>query len=132
MNSTWADSIEHLRNIILGVGVEPAVIGGLPSLTIDCVALRPVDGYPSVRYFGQSATDEPLLEVIVRNKSYKTGQSWYSAIKKALDQYRAEDYGIDSCLLTGSPGFLGADENGFNEWHMLFHVTTFERSDLNG
>ena len=122
-------TLEHLRDVVVAQGISSVVIGDLPSLVIDCVALHPVDGYPSVRYFGQKATNEPLLEVVVRNVLYQVGQDWYNKIQKALDQYINKNYGINSCLLTGSPGFLGADENGFNEWHMLFHVTTFERRD---
>ena len=122
-------TLEHLRDKVLELEVSNVVIGDLPSRQLDCVAVRPVDGYPSVRYFQQTATDEPLIECVVRHKLYQTGQTWYTKIQKALDQYISKEHGINGCLLVGSPGYLGADENGFNEWHMLFHITTFERGD---
>lgn len=117
--------IEHLRDVVVSVGAANVVIGDLPSLVLDCIALRPVDGYKSTYYFGTDPADEPLIEVVIRNKSYEVGQQLYLATSKALDRYQSEDNGIAACFLTGSPGYLGSDENGYHEWHMLFHVTIF-------
>lgn len=102
----------------------PAVyFGDLPALDLECAALKIVDGYPSSRYFGATDLGEPLLEVVIRSKSYSNGQQWYSEIKTLLDRFSNEQVGIISCMLTGSPGYLGKDINEFCEWHMIFHVT---------
>lgn len=126
--------IQTVLEHILGI-VKPrlyqsnAVIGDLPSRQLNCVSVKPIDGYPSVYYFGMKSSEEPLIEIVVRNADYQVGQTNYEAIKKTLDKYHNDAVGIDSCFLTGSPGYLGADANGFHEWHMIFHITMFERSD---
>lgn len=117
--------LEHLRDKIATLVSSSVVIGDLPSRAINCVAIRPVDGYSSVYYFGKVSSNEPLIEVIVRDRKYQVGQSNYQKIQESLDKYSSEEAGIASCFLTGSPGYLGADEIGFNEWHMVFHVTNF-------
>lgn len=119
-------AIKSLRNSILSTGISKVVIGDLPALQLDCVAIRPVDGYASTYYFGATSLGEPLIEVIVRNKSYEVGQAWYNGIVQKLDQSMDESVGILSCMLTGSPGYLGRDIEGFSEWHILFHVTLKE------
>lgn len=118
--------IEALRDKLVAAGIQDVYIGDAPSLQLNCVAIRPVDGYASSLYFGMKSIDEPLLEVIVRNTDYKTGQSTYGVVKNTLDKLVDESVGVLSCLLTGSPGYLGRDVEGFNEWHMIFHVTVKE------
>lgn len=116
-------AIKALKEHILQSGVSPVYIGDLPSLDLECVALKPIDGYANTRYFGATDLDEPLVEVVVRSVSYEVGQQWYNKIKDTLDRYSNRSVGIMSCLLTGSPGYLGKDINNFGEWHMIFHVT---------
>lgn len=122
----------HFREVLNAAGLPSVVIGELPTRTTNAVALKPTDGYASVYYFGKASSKEPLLEVQIRNQDYATGQTWSNLVEKTLDKYSNAEVGIDSCILTGSPGYLGADENGFGEWHSIFHVTYFERSGLNG
>lgn len=116
-------SIENVRDKLVSLGIDKVVIGDLPSRELNCVAIRPVDGYKSTYYFGMAALAEPLLEVIVRNTDYALGQNYYNLISKNLDKYSATQDGIAACILTGSPGYLGKDETGYNEWHMIFHLT---------
>lgn len=126
------DMLQQFKELLVGAGLPSVVIGELPSRKIDVIAIQPVDGYASVYYFGKTSSYEPILEAQIRNKDYRTGQDWSETVKKTLDKYSNKAVGIDSCILTGSPGYLGSDENGFGEWHMLFHVTYFEGSGLNG
>lgn len=119
-------SMETLRNEIVALGITNAVIGDLPSLELDCVAISPRTGYPNTYYFGSPTTGEPLLVVVVRNKDYQIGQDWYNKIQKKLDKYSNESVGILSSILTGSPGYLGRDSTGFNEWNMIFHISLVE------
>lgn len=119
-------ALQALRNKLVDAGLEKVYIGDLPSLQLECVAIRLPDGYASSRYFGTQVLDEPLVEVLVRSKDYATGQNWYMLIADLLDKFVDRENGIVSCLLTGSPGYLGKDTEGFSEWHMLFHVTLKE------
>ena len=120
------DVMEFLRSKLVTAGVKNVYIGDAPSLQLNCVSIRPVDGYASTLYFCSPSMQEPLLEIIVRNDDYLTGQSEYNLIQKTLDKLVDRDIGILSCLLTGSPGYLGKDVEGFNEWHMIFHITVEE------
>lgn len=118
--------MKTLRNMLVEAGIENVYIGDTPSLQLECVALRPTDGYSSIYFFGRVELAQPLVEVVIRAKAYQLGQSWYDQVKKALDKSSAESVGILSCVLTGSPGYLGRDLNGFGEWHMIFHLTLKE------
>lgn len=118
--------VEALRGKLITAELQDVYIGDAPSLQLNCVALRPVDGYPSSRYFGKGLMSEPLIEVIVRNNDYQVGQEIYNKVNKTLDKFSDESNGILSCFLTGSPGYLGRDTEGFSEWHMIFHVTVKE------
>lgn len=118
--------MKALRNKIVASGIQDVYIGDAPSLQLECVALKPTDGYASIYFFGRMELAKPLVEVVIRTKAYQLGQSWYDQVKKALDKTNDEEVGILSCVLTGSPGYLGRDLNGFGEWHMIFDLTLKE------
>lgn len=117
--------MEFIRSTVESLGIPNVVIGDLPSQLTNCVAVRPVDGYQGVFYFGMKSSDEPLIEVVIRNEDYSLGQTQYMFIQEALNMLRNDTIGLDSMILTGSPGYLGSDESGYNEWHMIFHATIF-------
>lgn len=121
---------EVLRDVIVTTGIQEVFIGDAPALERECVALRLSDGYESTYYFGKSSIREPLVEIVIRTNLYEKGQQWYTAIRRVLDQYSNQSEGIISCYLTGSPGYLGRDTRGFNEWHMIIHVSRVEGSDM--
>lgn len=114
---------EVLQDKLQQSGVSPVYISDAPSLQLECVNIRLPDGYASSYYFGKMEIEEPLVEIVIRSKNYEKGANWYSQIKKILDQWSSPDDGVLSCLLTGSPGYLGRDIRGYNEWHMLFHIS---------
>ena len=105
------------------VGATDVYIGDLPELQVTCVALRPVDGYPSTVYLGMPETFEPLVEVIVRDMDYASGTDTCSKAMKALNNFTDEATGIILSKIVGSPGYLGRDVNGFGEWHFVVHLS---------
>ena len=118
------EALNSLRNVIQGAVGETAVyIGDLPELDIDCLALRPVDGYPSTVYLGMPATLEPLVEVIVRVREYETGTTLSTNAMKAVDNFTDDSVGILLSKVVGSPGYLGRNTNGFGEWHFITHIS---------
>ena len=118
------DALTALKTTIQGaIGATPVYIGDLPELDEICVAIRPVDGYPSTVYLGMPETLEPLVEVIVRHTEYASGTDICSNAMKALDGFTAEDVGILLTKLVGSPGYLGRNTNGFGEWHFIVHIS---------
>ena len=118
------DALTALKTTIQSaIGATPVYIGDLPELDEICVAIRPVDGYPSTVYLGMPETLEPLVEVIVRHTEYASGTDICSNAMKALDGFTAEDVGILLTKLVGSPGYLGRNTNGFGEWHFIVHIS---------
>lgn len=117
------NAMKSLRDRILSTGIQNVVIGDLPELQESCIAIRPVDGYPSTLYLGMPETMEPLVEVITRNKSYEEGTDMYNKALKALNKYSDTSAGILLCVVTGSPGYLGRNTNDFGEWHFILHVS---------
>lgn len=112
-----------LKVALVSAGIPSVFIGDLPSQKTECVAIRPVDGYASTRYFGKTTIEEPLVEVLVRANNYQLGQEWYTKASKALDNFVSPDSGILRSNVTGSPGYLGKDVTGYGEWHFLIHVS---------
>lgn len=118
------DALNALQQTIQGaVGATRVYIGDLPELDVSCVALRPVDGYPSTVYLGMPETLEPLVEVIVRDMDYASGTDNCSKAMKALNNFTDNATGILLTKIVGSPGYLGRDVNGFGEWHFIVHIS---------
>lgn len=105
------------------LGATQVYIGDLPELGENCVAFRPVDGYPSTVYLGMPETLEPLVEVIVRDEDYASGTNACSNAMNALDGFTDETVGILLTKLVGSPGYLGRNTDGFGEWHFIVHIS---------
>lgn len=118
------EALQTLRTAIsAAVGATQVYIGDLPELGENCVAFRPVDGYPSTVYLGMPETLEPLVEVIVRDEDYASGTDNCNNSMKALDGFVDETVGILLTKVVGSPGYLGRNTNGFGEWHFIVHIT---------
>lgn len=108
------------------VGATQVYIGDLPATDENCVAFRPVDGYPSTVYLGMPATLEPLVEVTIRDAEYASGTTNCNNAMKALDGFVDLAVGIMLTKLVGSPGYLGRNTDGFGEWHFIVHISLTE------
>lgn len=118
------EALQSLRTVIQAVtGATKVYIGDLPELGEDCVAIRPVDGYPSTVYLGMPETLEPLIEVMVRDEDYASGTNNCNNAMKALDGFVDSTVGILLTKVVGSPGYLGRNTNGFGEWHFVVHIS---------
>ena len=118
------EALQSLKTAIsAAVGATNVYIGDLPELGENCVAFRPVDGYPSTVYLGMPETLEPLVEVIVRDEDYASGTNNSNGAMKALDGFVDETVGILLAKVVGSPGYLGRNTNGFGEWHFIVHIS---------
>ena len=110
------EALQSLKTAIsAAVGATNVYIGDLPELGENCVAFRPVDGYPSTVYLGMPETLEPLVEVIVRDEDYASGTNNCNNAMNALDGFVDETVGILLTKVVGSPGYLGRNTNGFGE-----------------
>lgn len=118
------EALQSLKTAIsAAVGATNVYIGDLPELGENCVAFRPVDGYPSTVYLGMPETLEPLVEVIVRDEDYASGTNNCNNAMNALDGFVDETVGILLTKVVGSPGYLGRNTNGFGEWHFIVHIS---------
>ena len=118
------EALQSLKTAIsAAVGATNVYIGDLPELGENCVAFRPVDGYPSTVYLGMPETLEPLVEVIVRDEDYASGTNNCNNAMNALDGFVDETVGILLAKVVGSPGYLGRNTNGFGEWHFIVHIS---------
>lgn len=118
------EALQSLKTAIsAAVGATQVYIGDLPELGENCVAFRPVDGYPSTVYLGMPETLEPLVEVIVRDEDYASGTDNCNNAMNALDGFVDETVGILLAKVVGSPGYLGRNTNGFGEWHFIVHIS---------
>lgn len=116
-------AINAVRDALIDCGVKDVYIGEATKYDLDCCTIKPVDGFANTMFFGKTWLQEPLLEVIIRNKAYHEGQEQYNIAFDLLSAYINFDAGIRHCVIVGSPGYLGRSASGFGEWHFMVHLT---------
>lgn len=116
-------AISTVQQALIDCGVKPVYVGDTSEFQLECCVIRPVSGYPNTMYFGNVYLQEPLLEVVIRQKSYAEGQELYNIALDLLSAYYNFDAGIRHCNIVGSPGFLGRSAAGFCEWVFMAHLT---------
>ena len=106
----------------------PLVIGDLPSTQNIVVGIVEYDGATSTEYFGMESKSsfKPIVKIVIRHESYSKGQAWSEEVKNVLHRYHNEDIGILSCLMVGSPMYLGRNEQKLHEFQVTFNITTKE------
>ena len=106
----------------------PLVIGDLPSTTDIVVGIVEYDGATSTEYFGMESKSlfNPIVKIVIRHNSYPMGQTWSDEVKNVLHRYHNEDIGIQSCLMVGTPMYLGRNEQKLHEFQVTFNITVKE------
>jgi len=114
----------------------PLTIGDLPSTSSIAVGIIEYDGATSTEYFSASSSERfetishtlfnSIVKIVVRHESYSTGQSWSDEVKEVLHRYHNEYDGILSCLMIGSPIYLGRNEQKLHEFQITFNISTKE------
>lgn len=114
----------------------PLVIGDLPATAEDVVGIIEYDGATSTEYFGASdrfayspiakSLFNPIVKIVIRHSSYSTGQSWADEVKNTLHRLHDEYSGILSCLMVGTPMYLGRSEQKLHEFQVTFNITVKE------
>lgn len=114
---------ETIQALLVGASV-PATIGDLPSTSHDAVGIELFDGDFNTEYFGGrlgSTIYQPVVKIVVRNKSYEQGKQYIDVIKNALHRY-TNGVNILSILLVGSPLYLGRSDQKLHEFQITFSV----------
>ncbi len=106
----------------------PLVIGDLPSTPEVVVGIMEYDGATSTEYFGATSKSlfKPIVKIVIRHTSYPEGQSWSTEVQNVLHRYHNEDIGIQSCLMVGTPMYLGRDELKLHEFQITFNISVKE------
>lgn len=106
----------------------PLVIGDLPSAADVVVGIVEYDGATSTEYFGMKNTSlfNPIVKIVIRHDTYSTGQAWADEVKNVLHRYHNEDKGILSILMTGTPMYLGRNEQKLHEFQVTFNISVKE------
>ena len=107
----------------------PLTIGDLPSPNTEAVAIIEFDGYYNTQYFGRgpgSMIGNPLIKIVGRSASYKTGEAWMDQSKQILNRYSSEEDEILSITLVGTPTYLGRNSQKFHEFQVTFQVQVKE------
>ena len=106
----------------------PLVIGDLPSTAEIAVGIMEYDGANSTEYFGRDSKSEfkPIVKIVIRHESYPEGQTWSEEVQNVLHRYRNESIGIQSCLMVGTPMYLGRNEQKLHEFQVTFNISVKE------
>ena len=106
----------------------PLVIGDLPSTSDVVVGIMEYDGATSTEYFGKASESlfNPIVKIVIRHDTYSTGQTWSDEVKNVLHRYRNEDIGILSCLIVGTPIYLGRNAQKLHEFQITFTISIKE------
>ncbi len=106
----------------------PLFIGDLPSTSDVAVGVMEYDGASSTEFFGATNKSlfNPIVKIVIRHDTYRTGQEWSDIVKNTLHRYHNERLGILSVLLVGSPMYLGRNEQKLHEFQITFNISIKE------
>ena len=114
----------------------PLVIGDLPSTSENAVGIIEYDGATSTEYFGVRDTFalrasaasifNPIVKIVIRHASYSEGQKWSDEVKDTLHRFHDDYIGILSCLMAGTPLYLGRNDQKLHEFQVTFNISIKE------
>ena len=106
----------------------PLVIGDLPSTSEIAVGIIEYDGATSTEYFGTVDTSvfNPIVKIVIRHQTYEKGREWAETVKNTLHRYYDGSNGILSCLIVGTPVYLGRNEQKLHEFQVTFNISIKE------
>lgn len=109
---------EKIRNIMPAKMQEMTYIGGLPTNRDDCIALIESGGSPHI-CFGRDVISRPLLQLVIRTRTYEVGETLVRINKTALQAYSDADYDM---TLVSEPLYFGQDEQHRHMWQLTFKI----------
>lgn len=102
----------------------PKTIGDLPATNTDAVAIVLFNGVANLEYFQFDTVYQPVVKVVVRNRSYEVAQQHISIIRESLHKH-TDDYFM-SIFMQGYPMYLGRDEQKLHEFQIVFNIQVKE------
>lgn len=111
---------EHFKKVL--TGVRNLYIGDQPSLAEECVCLTLEDGMEDLRYFGQrNSNARPMLVINIRSTKYLDAMDMAELLRDRLNNYHDDD--IAGCYISGSPVYLGRNQQKLHEAMLSFLVS---------
>ena len=116
---------EGIRAILPSSMQKHTIVGELPSLKTEGIALIIYDGNFSTEYFGKKSSGatsifNPVLKCLIRHSSYDTAATWIEELKETLHRYSDDNF--LSILLAGTPAFLGRTPEKLCEFQITFNI----------
>lgn len=116
---------EGIKALLPDTIQSEAIVGEMPSLKAEGIALIIYDGDFSTEYFGRKGSEassifNPVLKCLVRHSSYDTAASWIEQLKETLHRY--SDDSFISILMAGAPAFLGRTTEKLCEFQITFRI----------
>ncbi len=116
------DTAEHIRGVLPAELQNRVIIGELPSLKTEAIALIMYDGTGSIEYFGLTETSifQPIMKCVSRSKRYVDGKEDMDTLQQVLHRYT--DDSILSCFMVGAPMYLGKGPEQLHEFQVTFSL----------
>lgn len=109
---------EYVQSLLSGN--LPAFVGELPSQRENAVAVIEYSGNVNTEYFDDNTMFEPIVKIVVRNKSYPVAQEQMNTVIKKLHRYH-DDF-LLLCVVVGQPMYLGKGDAGLHEFQVTFRT----------
>lgn len=102
----------------------PKVIGELPSTATNAVGIILFNGAANLEYSQFDTVYQPVVKIVIRNKSYEEAQQQILDIKNALHKH-SDDFFM-SIFMQGYPVYLGKDDQKLHEFQIVFNIQVKE------
>lgn len=110
---------EHIKGLLSNQ--SKVFIGDLPSLTEEGVGIVLEAGTENPSYFGDyRSLSSPYIRITIRSREYTSGMNRAESIKQDLDRHTDEH--ILSCIINGSPMYIGRNQQKLHEIQLLFYI----------
>lgn len=115
---------QHIKDLLPESLRGLAVIGELPSSPVNAIAVMLYNGAGNAEYFACGTVCQPVVKIVIRNRSYEQAQQQIEEVKHVLHRHH-DDYFL-SILMQGYPMYLGKDAQKLHEFQVVFTINVKE------
>lgn len=115
---------QHIKELLPDDIKKLTVIGELPSVPRNVIAIMLFSGAGNAEYFACDTVCTPVIKIVARNQSYEQAKHYIEELKMAL--HRHHDEYFMSIFMQGYPMYLGKDEQKLHEFQIVFNINVKE------